>query len=83
MRWILIPLLASSLAAQNASRPSKHLCEVTVRSDAELARLFDAASDPDDHADVRDGTARIYADSSEVVRLTAMGFDVTIVQRDL
>jgi hypothetical protein len=82
MKWLCIPLLLPLVAAQQPARSPKHLCEVTVASPAELARLFDVASDPDDHA--RSGErARIYADSAEVARLSALGFEVTVVQRDL
>lgn len=83
MNWICVPLLVSAALAQEPARSSKHLCEVTVASPRELARLFEAASDPDDHARTTNGRARIYADSAEVARLSALGFDVTIVQRDL
>lgn len=82
MKWICIPLLVSAAAAQQPARSPKHLCEVTIGSPAELERLFDVASDPDDHARAGD-RARIYADSAEVARLTEQGFKVTIVQRDL
>jgi hypothetical protein len=79
-------LLAVSIvpaASQVSTAPRIDLCEVRVRDAAELARLFRSASDPDDHYPVTDGRARIYADSAEEARLVRLGFDVTVVQRDL
>lgn len=77
----LLALLATSSPTQTSARID--LCEVRVSSPAELARLFGLARDPDDHFPVRDGVARIYADEPEERRLRALGFDLTVVRRDL
>jgi hypothetical protein len=70
-------------AAQSRAPRRIDLCEVRVRDGAELARLFAAARDPDDHFPVRDGVARIYSDPEEETRLANVGFDVRVVQPDL
>src|SRR5262249_54333609 len=48
------PLAPALSLAQNQAPRRIDLCEVRVRDDAELARLFAAARDPDDHGRVRD-----------------------------
>jgi hypothetical protein len=80
------PLLLLSVptsAAQDRAAPPIALCEVRVGSPAELARLFRAASDPDDHFPVRGGVARVFATPEEERRLRALGFDVRVLRRDL
>ena len=85
----MLATLAVSLSAQLSTSASSgaperiDLCEVRVSSRAELARLFRLASDPDDHFRVRDGVARIYAGETEERRLRALGFDLTVLRRDL
>ena len=85
----MLATLAVSLSAQLSTSASPgaperiDLCEVRVASRAELARLFRLASDPDDHFRVRDGVARIYAGEGEERRLRALGFDLTVLRRDL
>lgn len=75
--------LAALAPAQTPAPPRIDLCEVRVRDEAELARLFRTARDPDDHGRVRDGMARIYSVPEEEARLASLGFDVRVVQPDL
>jgi hypothetical protein len=71
------------------AEPIVDLCEVRVRSSVDALRVMQAASDFDDHypisgsAGSTSGTVRVYADAAEQARLRGMGFDLTVVQRDI
>jgi hypothetical protein len=75
--------LALPQSASPAPAPRKDLCEVRVADASALARLFAVASDPDDHAPVADGWARIYSSPAVEARLRRLGWDLRVVQPDL
>src|SRR5437016_658427 len=74
---------AASQSTRASSAPVIDMCEVRVADGVEAARLMRSASDFDDHFPMTDGRVRVYADKAEQARLRALGFELTVLQRDL
>jgi len=88
---MLSTILLFSLAqspAPSAIRPAapaarKDLCEVHVLDERGLARLVPLVQDLDDHSPLEDGWARIYSNPAEELRLSRMGWELRVLERDL